>query len=211
MIRRLLLLGFLASAIPASADSFSVAIDTSLISGMTGSLFISYGPGISPFDPATATVAGFTGGTLGLVLLPGGAGVLPANLALDNSAPVLYQQAFTYGSQTRFTLSFTGPAISSPNPGAVGGTDFALFLLDGSDAPLLTDDPNGSIFDASIEAGTGQVSFATFTNDSNPSVVTVTSTPEPGSLLLLFSGLAGLGLQSQRGRKDVVSKSVRRA
>lgn len=187
MIRKFLVLAMLASAMPALAATYLVSIDTSTVSGLAGSLFFSFGPGAPPFDPATAAVSGFTGGTLG-------PGILPGDLVLDNSAPAFYQQAFTFGSQITFLLTFAGPAISSPNPGATGGTDFALFLLDNSDSPLLTDDPNGSILDASIEAGTGNVSFTTFPNAGGGSVVSVAVAPEPGTAILFLLVLVGHAL-----------------
>jgi len=194
MTRKYLLLVLLASAAPAMANVYSVSIDTSSLSG-PGSLFFSFGPGVSPFDPATATVSGFSGGgTLGSTI-PSGAGILPGTLVLSNAAPATYQQAITYdGSKIHFLFSLTGPAISSPNPGAVGGTDFALFLLDGSDNALLTDDPNGSVFDASIAPGTGAVSFATF----QPAVVLISAVPEPSSFLLLMGGVALIGARLRR-------------
>src|SRR4051794_10741568 len=113
MIKKYLMLAVLASAVPAVANTYSISIDTSLISGVSGSLFFSFGPGVSPFDPATAAVSAFTGGTLG-------AGILPGDLLLDNSSPALYQQSFTYGSAIHFLLTLTGAAISSPDPSAVG-------------------------------------------------------------------------------------------
>ena len=197
MVKKYLILAVLSSALPALANTYSISINTSLISGVSGSLFFSFGPGASPFDAAIATVSGFTGGTLGDTV-PSGPGILPGDLVLDNSSPAFYQQSFTYGSAIHFLLTLTGAAIGSPDPSAVGGTDFALFLLDNTDSPLLTDDPNGSILDASIEAGTGNVSFTTFTYNGDPSVVSAVAAPEPGSVLLLLGGVAWLGLRSRR-------------
>jgi hypothetical protein len=199
MPKRWMILVALTSAIPAFAGTYSVSIDTSLIAGQHGSLFFFLDAGLSPFDPATATVGGFTGGTLD-------AGILPADLALTNNPPSLYQQGITYGSLIQFSLTLAGPAISSPDPGAVGGTDFALFLLDGSGNALLTDDPAGSVLDASIEPGTGRVSFTTFPNNGGPSVVALA--PEPGSMLLLLSGVAILG---RRLRRKVITSNSHQA
>src|SRR5690348_1529952 len=124
MIKKCLFLALLASSVPAWASVYSVSIDTSTLSG-AGSLFFSFSRGAAPFDSATATVSGFTGGgSLGAALTPPGPGILPAALVLNNSTPALYEQAITYdGSKIKFFLSLTGPAISSPNPGAIGGTD----------------------------------------------------------------------------------------
>src|SRR4051794_29987481 len=136
-MKKYLLLALLAFATPALANSYFVSIDTSSISGLSGSLFFSFGPGAPPFDAATATVTGFTGGTLA-------AGTLPGTLVMTNAAPALFQQGITYGSSIKFFLALTGPAVTNPSQSAVGGTDFAFYLLDGMDNPLLTDDPNGS-------------------------------------------------------------------
>ena len=199
MIKKYLLLGLLSTALPAWANTYFVSINTASISGVAGSLFFSFGPGALPFDPANAIVSGFSGGTLGAVLSPAGSGTLPGTLTLDNNGPPEnYQQSFTYGSKISFFLSLTGAAVGNPSPGAIGGTDLAFYLLDGSDNPLLTDDPNGTVFDASIAPKTGQVSFATFTNNGGPSVVSVTAVPEPGSMLLLLSGVMMIGVGIRR-------------
>ena len=192
MIIKYLLLGLLASVVPAAANTFFVSIDTSTVSGVTGSLFFFYGPGLAPVDPATATITGFSGGTLGAVLIPGGTGVLPATLTMDNSAPVSYQQAITFGSKISFFLSLTGPAVSNPSPGAIGGTDLALFLLDAGDGPLPIDDSDGQVLDASIVPNTGQTSIA------GQPVVTSVLLPEPGSMLLLLSGVGMVGWRLRR-------------
>jgi hypothetical protein len=190
-MKRWMILVALASALPAFAGTYSVSIDTSSIAGVNGSLFFFFDGGVSPFDPATATVHAFTGGTLD-------PGTLPADLVLGNDPPALYQQGITYGNLIHFFLELDGPAVSSPNPGAVGGSDFELFLLDSTDSSLLTDDPNGSIIDASIEAKTGHVSFTTFTNNGGASVVSVAAVPEPGSALLLLAGLLWGGMVACR-------------
>ncbi len=197
MTSKYLLLAMLASAVPVSAGSYLVTINTTSVSSVAGSLFFAYGPGAPPFDLATATITNFTGGTLGAVLVTGGVGTLPGSLALSNASPQNYQQAFTYGNSISFKLSLTGPALSTPSALAIGGTDLALYLLDGSDNPLLTDDPNGSIVDFSIAPKTGQVTYTTFPNAGGSTVAAVVPLPEPGSLLLLLSG-AGVFLYRRK-------------
>jgi hypothetical protein len=192
MIKKYLLLGLLATVVPAAANTFFISMDTSTISGVTGSLFFSYGPGLAPVDSATATISGFSGGTLGSVIFPGGTGVLPATLTMDNSAPVNYQQAITFGNKISFFVALTGPAVSNPSAGAIGGTDLALFLLDGSDGPLPIDDPDGLVLDVSIAPNTGQISV------TGQPVVTSVLLPEPGSMLLLLSGMVLVGSRLRR-------------
>src|SRR3982074_2424518 len=104
MLKRWMILAALTSAIPAFAGTYSVLIDTSSVAGVNGSLFFSFDGGISPFDPATATIHAFniTGGTLG-------PGTLPADLVLANNPPSLYQQGLTYGSLIHFFLDLSGP------------------------------------------------------------------------------------------------------
>ena len=54
MIKKCLLLALFTLAAPALASTFLVSINTSAFSGVTGSLFFSFGPGAPPFDAATA-------------------------------------------------------------------------------------------------------------------------------------------------------------
>ena len=112
-----------------------------------------------------------------------------------------YYESFTYGSSISFTLTFDGPAISSPNPGLLSGSTFGLSFFDATPVNILTNPSalagTAGIVDILVD---GTVVPTAFLNGIGPSVVTFSleSVPEPGTIALMCSGLFGLTLVRRR-------------
>jgi hypothetical protein len=127
-------------------------------------------------------------------------GALPATLTFDNGTGFNdYFEGFTFGSTLAFDVSLFGPALSSPDGISTSGSTFAFSMF--SDAigtlPVLTSNlTNGFAFTVNVNLdGT-----TTPTNFSSQTSSGVASVPEPGSLVLLGTGIAiiSLGLRLRR-------------
>jgi PEP-CTERM motif-containing protein len=191
-----LLFGAVGSAM-ADGLTYDVSVDTSGIAGTSGSLDFQFNPGPLATQTADVQIENFSSdGTLGGSILAGDAmGALPGTVSLDNLTGFNdYFTGFTYGSTLSFLLNLSGPAVTSPDGVSTSGSQFgfSMFSDPGGTVPVLTSDSvNGYAFTAGINLdGT-----ATITNSSSQLTVTtpVTAAPEPSTLLLLGSGLAGLG------------------
>jgi len=185
----------LAGAGNAHADEvFLVTMNTSSISGDSGSLDFSLSPGAGSDQSLTATVYNFAGGSYGGSMSQDGNATggpvtsgSPLTL-LANSASQLNDdfETFDYGNSLSFLVSLSGPALTAPD--GIGTSscefDFETFSDEPGSDPVLTDDPNGisGLIDISPE---GIVSSAGISPDA-----TVASVPEPASLWL-FAGSIG--------------------
>jgi hypothetical protein len=184
--------------------TYHVDVSTSSLAGQAGSLDLQFNPGGSTAQPATATVSGFSGGTLGSVLTEtgGASGALPGLVTFANG-PVPpgneLRQAFTFGPSFGFDVTFSGDALDNPLNHRDGST-FALFALNAAGNPLLASPLNaagGAVLTIDVRPN-GTTAATAFPNpaggppaaSASPLAVGV---PEPATLGLFAAGLLGLG------------------
>ena len=186
-----------ALAIPTSGRADSVADVTVNTSGLTGTFQIEFqlldGNGTGDGNN-TATLSGFNfggGASSGTPTLNGNAsGDLSTTVTLtDTTFFNTFQQSFTAGSALSFVLDLTTNVDTGGVP-----DEFSFFILDSSGNNITTADPGGSSVIADINSTTPTVTTFSGTGAFAGLSVTETSAtvPEPGTLLLIASGLAGL-------------------
>lgn len=186
----------LAGSARADGVSYDVTVNTTSIAGTAGSLDFQFNPGPLVTQAADVQILGFTSdGTLGASTPTGDVtGTLPGTISFDNGAGFNdYFTGFTYGDTISFVVNLFGPAVTSPDGTSTSGSQFAFSMFSdsaGAIPVLTTDSVNGFALAGNINLdGT-----TTLTNFSSDLTVTPVATPEPGTILLVFSGLAGLGL-----------------
>ena len=196
----LIVLAFIPTA--SLGDSVEVVdVNTSPLSGASAQLGFDFIDGGSPSN--TITLSDFsTDGTLGGVFPTGGvSGTLPGTVTLTDSFFFNeYLTNITLGNSFSFILDAT---TSGPDLGSLPDA-FSLFLLNPvTGLPLFaTTDPTGSdsLLTLNIDGST-LGTLDVFSAPGGESVVTVTRvsvTPEPGTLLLLGSGLALFSLRRKK-------------
>ena len=198
---------FLLSQTVASADN--VTIDTAPLEGVSGS----YGVYAILLDASmtgdgnnTANLTGFNlGGGAPTALIGGvggGSGNLTSGITLIDTDPSGFNSlfaGFTPGSTLSFDFSMTSNADSSINPmSGLAGDQFLVLIwnLDTNSA-VTTTDPTGT--DAFLEAtvtGQGSLSVQSY-NIPGVGGTTVSTTPEPGTFLLLGAGILLFGLRKR--------------
>lgn len=201
----MLLLGLSGFAV---ADSFGVLVNTSGLPGaqpFTLDFYLSDGSGTMD-NNTSLTISNFNlgGGTLsGSPTLTGGgaSGDTSAGVTLSDSDFFNeFQQIFNPGSFLSFQVSFNGGVDAGGTP------DLFAFLID----ELNTNDPStaNSLLTLSFDSahpGANVYSATTFVTGGNAvRGVTPVITPEPGSMLLLGSGL-GMMLAARRRRSALVN------
>ena len=197
----------LGSVTTSFATLLDVTVDTTALTGQTGSLALDLING-GYASTNTSTISSFsTDGTLGTVASTSGdvTGILPAQVILDTASALFNElnQNITFGSQFSFTLNVTG------NGPSIGNTPdaFSLFLLDSSGNPIPnTNDPTGSnaLFLFNIDGtSSGQLNIYTSTDSiptvnwaafspSTPPAPNGNSIPEPAVIWLLAFGFIGM-------------------
>jgi hypothetical protein len=145
---------------------------------------------------ADAQVLGFTSnGSLEAPATTGdSSGTLPGTVSLDNGTAFNdYFAGFTYGSTLTFDVNLSGPALTSPNGTSSSGSSFAFSMFSDSSGtmPTLTSDTTDG-FAVTIDVNLdGTTTLKNFSNETSAGLL-VTTTPEPGTLLLMAAGLAGI-------------------
>ncbi len=195
-----------AAAAPTWADpiTYHVSINTSSIAGTAGSFDFNFNPGPLVSQPASLQIVNFASDGA----LAGGAstfgdvsgGPLPSTLTFDNGGPFNdYFEGFTFGSTLTFDINLFGPALTAPNGTASSGSafGFSLFSDPAGTIAALTTDPTGLAFRIDI-----QLNGTTIATNSSPAT-TLAAVPEPGTLLLTATALAGVFASRRRCRSRV--------
>lgn len=201
-----------AQAAQAAPVTFTVNVNLSgaVAVGTSGSLELNFNPGPGDARPATATVTNFSagGGTLASAVDRFGAvtGTLPGTV-IFNSTPLQlndYFQGIQFGSSLSFNVTLSGPALDAPS-GATSGSVFSLLLFKDANGtmPLFasSSNPDGFLLRILINPD-GSTSVL---RDAPASVLNVTqqaaAVPEPATMILLSTGLAGFAATIRRRRK----------
>jgi len=200
----LLAAGFLvAGAVSAYADSFTVNIDTSSLSG-TGGIYFQFNPGLNS-DPASVVITNFvisgSGVLIPLPTTPGGS--LPAGTdgdvtgSLDSPPLTLantqalndYLQYLTFGDSIQFQLTFNLPSKFDQSASSFG---VEVTNADGLSSPFDVDENFFNVEMTFDSSGQLQISNSASQIDIAPSGV-----PEPGSVVLLLTVIAAVLLRKR--------------
>jgi hypothetical protein len=185
---------------PAAADVlYSVAVDTSSISGTVGSLDLNLNAGPFTSQLALADVLNFSsdGSLASSPTLTGDvSGALPSTVTFDDGGAFNdYFDGFTFGSTLMFDVRLYGPAVNSPDGVSTSGSSFGFSMFSdpaGTIPALSTDMTDGFAFtvDVNLDGTTTVTDFS-----SQTGVVAATSAvPEPSSLALLGAVIALWGV-----------------
>ena len=200
LLRMLVLsMGVLGVATGAYADSILVFLDTSPLSGiqtlgfgLTNSDGSANAISLSAFDfGGGSAVSGSEDCTFGGALSGAGCGgdLISGVTLEDVDVAALFTQQFEAGSTLSFLLTstnnFTGPVPDQ----------FAMYLCDATIVTCYSDDGSGAMLLLDLVGGIVlPENFVRFGASSEgldaPTVTVAVSVPEPGTLLLLASGLA---------------------
>jgi hypothetical protein len=181
----------------ATGVTYDITVNTSSISGTTGSLDFQFNPGPLVTQAANLQILGFTtDGMLGSATPSGDVtGTLPGTLTFDNLTSFNdYFTGFTYGNTLSFDVNLYGPAVTTPDGVSTSGSTFAFFMF--SDAagtmPVLTTDPGGTAatVDINLDGSTTPTNSSAQLTITNPSA----PVPEPASFFMLAAGMAGVVL-----------------
>ncbi|MCX9156379.1 NF038129 family PEP-CTERM protein [Niveibacterium sp. 24ML] len=188
----------LAMALPASAATYAVTVDTSSLAGETGYLDFGFA-GLADSPAAISTIFGLAGGSaLGAAQLDGAASITTGGWQLGTGEAFnAVFQSWQFGSQLSFSVDFSGDWLSA---GSGSGNSFSLKLWDGAVSnTLLTADGAGDVLRFELSPG-GSIGVETFARDAfgTPSAVQVSAVPEPQTYAMLLAGLALLGAAKRR-------------
>ena len=182
--------------VAARADAiYTLSVDTSSISGISGSIDLQFDG--SPESPdAGATISAFASdGILGPQGSSAGnfSGQLPGSVTLTINGTFQaneYNQIITFGSFVSFQVDLAG----NPPP---AGNSFALSFFNLSNTSGVLP---GNFFGEVAEIDVNETNIGTQIFGPSTSIVSASNTPEPGGLLLFFGALAGWVIQIKRKR-----------
>jgi len=186
---------------------YNVTVDTSSVSGVSGSLDFNFNPG--PFATQLASLQILDFGGNGTVDTPASltgdvSGTLPSTLTFDNAMALNdYFEDFTFGSTLTFQVSFYGPALSSPDGVSTSGSSFAFSLFsDGAGTiPTLTGDTtDGFAFTVDVNLD-GSTSVTNYSSETEVMASTTTTVPEPQSCSLCAAAFITLIAASVRRQR----------
>ena len=177
---------------------FQVSANTTTIEGLTGSFDMQFNGGGIGMLPATATITNFSTDGTGLSLNTTDGDVsgtlLPGPLVINNTM-VLNDvlENITFGTSISFTLTLSGPGVTSPDPN-LPGSGFGLSLYDANFNPLLTTDPAGTVVTMNLnpDGSTGVETFPSDNSGGTPvgsAVPQATAVPEPSTGFLIMTAL----------------------
>jgi hypothetical protein len=200
------LLAILASSLAMADLTYNVTLNTTPLNTTQGYLAFDFLQG-SPVENNTATISSFTSdATLGTLTLSGDATgtISPGPGTLDdiNNFFNEFLQQVTFGTTISFNLSLTTNGAPTPD-------NFAFYLLDSSQFPIVTSDPTGadSLFSIDI-TGPGLTPNVYTSADATATVTPAgTAAPEPSTFWLVGISLAGL-LPLLKRRKKLAAWGV---
>lgn len=176
----------LASATAGGPVTYSVAIDTSSISGTIGSLDMNFNPGLLATQAASLRIFNFAGNGTPAAnpsVIGDVSGALPGALTFDNGTPFNDSfQGFTYGTTILFSFTLFGPALSSPDGVSTSGSAFSFSMFSdaaGTQPVLTTDTTDGFAFVANVnlDGTTTVTNFSNVTTVTQCAAPTITATP----------------------------------
>jgi len=192
---------------PATADIvYSINIDTSSFSGNSGNLDFQFNGGYPSPLAASVKIYNFVSdGALGVGSLTGdvGGGSLPNPVSINNTPGYNdYYTPFTYGNSLAFKLSFSGLAVTAPNPG-LGGSAFTFSLLDNAQG--------GQLSPVLVSQNDGGFAFSVAIGDGSPNPVTnflstgsvIAAVPEPEEYAMMLVGAAMIAFQVKRRQRKL--------
>jgi hypothetical protein len=192
------------------------------------------GPGSSPFDPTQIEITPVSGSSgIGLVITPLNTNGFQATATGVRDLELPFQVACDNGTNclTSIFMSISGTATASGISGGTNGMDMLTesYCIGGvvppptapcppatsgavtQDILPITPSSPGTVSRTDTFSAVSQISMLkdiqAMGNNGSATVTSVTdlfSTPEPSTLLLLGSGLAGLALLSKRRRRNLV-------
>jgi PEP-CTERM motif len=187
----------------------AVRVDTSSISGTTGSLDLNFNPGPLVTQPASLQILDLTSDGM----LAGNCpcvtgdvtGQLPSTLTFDNGSGFNdYFDNFTFKQSMSFHVSFYGAALSTPDGTSTSGSTFAFSMF--SDAvgiipTLTTDTTDGFAFTINVNFD-GTTTVTNYSSQTSVNPLNGAATPEPSTLALIgIGGVVFAGFVRRRKRK----------
>ena len=200
----LFFLPFCAALAMAGPIIYDVTVNTSSITGTSGSLDFNFNPGPLVSQAVSLQILAFTSDGMLAGACPCGTGdvngQLPATLTFDNGTGFNdYFDDFAYGTTISFAVSLYGPALSAPDGVSTSGSTFAFSMFSDSAGtiPVLTTDTTEGF---AVTIGVNLDGSTTVTDDSSQTAVNPVggaTAPEPGTAAALGMGIAALILLGQ--------------
>lgn|ERR1700722_19568606 len=190
----------------ANVITYDVTVNTSSISGTTGSFDFNFNPGTLVTQAASLQILDFSSnGTLagGPELTGDVSGALPGTLTFDNGSGFNdYFEGFTFGSTLSFEVSLYGPALSSPNGTATSGSTFAFSMFSdaaGTTPTLTSDTADGFAYTVNVNLN-GTTTVTDYSSETGVVAATgpVGVVPEPSNIVLILAAIVCCGAMRRR-------------